>query len=174
MTRLIGIAYCSQLVDFSFENIDEILSVSQRNNLEAGLTGALIYDNKSFLQWLEGGAAEIRAVFERIANDPRHSNVKLLSVRILENRLFPNWTMTAAVAQDQTLRGLTLVPHLSLVEFTPAQWSETDVVCFMDALSDYLTHRPAPKSAPTLSPDMPSQSPTDALRRLEQSLSNIP
>ncbi len=173
MTHIIGIAYCSQLVDFSFDNIDDILSVSQRNNLDAGLTGALIYDNKTFLQWLEGGPSDIKAVFERIVADPRHTNIKLLSVRTLESRLFPDWTMTAAVTQDQTLRGLKLVPHLSLAEFNPAQWSEEDSICFMDALSDYLTHRPAPKSEPAMNPVVPNRNPVDPLKRLNESLDYI-
>lgn len=173
MAHIIGIAYCSQLVDFSFETIDEILSVSQRNNLDAGLTGALIYDNKTFLQWLEGSPSEIRAVFERIVGDLRHTNIKLLSVRTLESRLFPDWTMTAAVTQGQTLRGFKLVPHLSLAEFNPAQWSEEDSICFINALSDYLTHLPASKSEPIMNPVVPDRNPVDPLRRLNESLDYI-
>lgn len=170
MPSLVGIAYCSQPVNFSFEAVDDILSVSQRNNLGAALTGALIYDNKTFLQWIEGGPSEIRALFERISNDPRHSRIKLLSVRKLENRLFPDWTMTAAVTQDQTLRGLTLVPHLSLADFNPANWSEADVSSFMDALSDYLTRRPAPRSVSVMRPVAPRRPPVNALNHLDQSL----
>ncbi|WP_158514983.1 BLUF domain-containing protein [Nioella nitratireducens] len=146
MSKLIGVAYCSKATQFSFREVDEILKVSRTNNARDGLTGALIYDNATFLQWLEGGESEIRQVFGRISRDERHSEIKLLSVRSLEGRWFPDWSMTAAVTEGQTLRGLKLVPHISLSGFDPYGWSEEDVATFMTSLSDYLTRRPAPKS----------------------------
>lgn len=173
MTDIVGIAYCSQPVDFSFDKVDEILATAHRNNSKAELTGSLIYDNNYFLQWLEGGPEEIRTVFERISLDPRHSDVKLLTVRKLSDRWFPNWTMTAAVTEDQTLRGLKLVPHLSLSKFNPIEWSENDVTSFMDALSDHLTRRPTPRSEPM--PDQTSLRPAriEPVNRLDQHLSKI-
>jgi hypothetical protein len=168
MQDLVGIAYCSKPTGFSFDQVDEILRVSQRNNDRDALTGALIYDNTTFLQWLEGGEEEIRRVFGRISRDPRHAEIKLLTVRKLEDRWFPDWSMTAAVTQDQALRGLKLVPHLSLSRFDPHEWSDEDVTCFMTALSDYLTRRPAPKSERALervTPRKPSSDPVVSLDR---------
>lgn len=49
MHDLMGIAYCSRPTRFSFDQVDEILQVSQRNNDRDALTGALIYDNTTFL-----------------------------------------------------------------------------------------------------------------------------
>jgi hypothetical protein len=148
MTDIVGIAYCSKPMSFSFEKVDAILAVSRVKNAEHGITGALIYDNRTFLQWLEGTSSDVRATWERISKDDRHTEIKLLSVRKLEGRLFPDWSMTAAVTEDQSLRSLKLVPHLSLTRFDPFNWSEADVSLFMESLSDYLTHRPAPKSEP--------------------------
>lgn len=168
MTDIIGLAYCSKPVGFSFEQVEKILSASHKNNVNAGITGALIYDNKAFLQWLEGSSHNIRTVFKMISRDPRHTDIKLLSVRRLESRLFSEWSMTAAVTQDQTLRGLNLVPNLSLVHFDPFGWSEADAAKFMDALSDYLTRRPAPRSEPmseTISPSRGGKDPVDRLDR---------
>ncbi|SEP21985.1 Sensors of blue-light using FAD [Salinihabitans flavidus] len=175
MTRYVGLAYCSKPTNFSFEQSEEILRVSQRNNERDALTGALIYDNNTYLQWLEGGANEIRAAFARISRDPRHGKIKLLAVQELDDRWFPDWSMTAAVTQDQTLRGLKLVPHLSLSQFNPFDWSEEDVTYFMDALSDYLTKRPAPKSEPlkddSVSPRVVGGNPLASLdRRLHRIL----
>ncbi|MEI4197337.1 BLUF domain-containing protein [Roseovarius sp. E0-M6] len=146
MTEIIGTAYCSTPVGFSFKTIDDILKVSQGNNLQAGLTGALVYDNNNYLQWLEGDPLTVRAVVERIFQDDRHTDIKLLTAHKLKGRWFPDWNMTAAVTQGETLRGLKLVPHLSLAAFNPQDWSEADVVSFMSAFSDYLKQRPAPKS----------------------------
>ena len=174
MTGLVGIAYCSRAVDFSFAQVDSILTASRANNADAGLTGALIYDNRIFLQALEGPPDGIRTVFDRIAQDPRHTDISLLTVRAQEGRLFPDWSMTAAVTEDQTLRGLKLVPHLSLARFNPFEWSEKDVVNFMDALSDYLTHRPAPKSRPIPERPAPQRMPDDPVALLDRHLDSIP
>ena len=54
VTNLVGIAYCSRPVEFSFEEVENILRVSQEKNAQAAITGALVYDNFTFLQWLEG------------------------------------------------------------------------------------------------------------------------
>lgn len=175
MTRFVGLAYCSKPVNFSFKQTDEILQISRRNNERDALSGALVYDNSTYLQWLEGGASEIRSVFERICRDPRHSGIKILTVQELDDRWFPEWSMTAAVTQDQTLRGLKLLPHVSLSRFDPFAWSEADVTCFMDALSDYLTHRPVPKSKPLdedrVSPRRVESNPfADLDRRLQRML----
>lgn len=167
---MIGIAYCSKPVSFSFGKVDEILAVSRTNNAKAGITGALIYDNRTFLQSLEGEPEDIRAVFNRISRDSRHTGIRLLSVRKQQDRLFPDWSMTAAVTEDQTLRGLKLVPHLSLVRFNPFAWSEEDVSTFMSALSDYLTQRPAPKSEPMTERVSPHRVSNDPVSRLDRHL----
>ncbi|MFB9149934.1 BLUF domain-containing protein [Roseovarius ramblicola] len=173
MSTIVGIAYCSRPVSFSFEQTDDILAVSRANNARAGITGALIYDNTAFLQALEGTPEEIRAVFNRISRDSRHTGIRLLSVRKLQDRLFPDWSMTAAVTQDQTLRGLKLVPHLSLVRFNPFAWSDADVSDFMNALSDYLTRRPAPKSEPVTESVSPHRVSTDPVARLDRHLDRL-
>lgn len=170
MTDLVGIAYCSTPTRFSFDQVDEILQVSHRNNERDALTGALVYDNTTFLQWLEGGEEAIRQAFGRISRDDRHTDIKLITVRRLEDRWFPQWSMTAAVTQDQALRGLKLVPHLSLSRFEPHRWSDEDVTSFMTALSDYLTRRPAPKSQRLQDAVTPRKPPTDPVTTLDRQL----
>jgi hypothetical protein len=173
MTDIVGIAYCSTPISFSFEKVDAILAVSRARNAASGITGALVYDNKTFLQWLEGTSADVRATWERISKDTRHTGIKLLSVRKLDDRLFPDWSMTAAVTEDQTLRSLKLVPHISLTRFDPFNWSEQDIVLFMDSLSDYLTRRPAPKSEPLVKAVPPRGSDRDLVSHLDQLLDRI-
>lgn len=173
MTNIVALAYCSRPVDFSFDQTDQILTASRRNNAKAGLTGALIYDNHTFLQWIEGEATKIRAVFELISNDPRHTDIKLMLVRKLDDRWFPDWSMTAAVTQDQALRSLKLVPHLSLSRFDPYGWSEADAISFMDALSDYLNRRPTPKSKGAEEPVTPRAVESNPMTRLDRHLDKL-
>ncbi|WP_104019648.1 BLUF domain-containing protein [Roseovarius nitratireducens] len=173
MQDLVGIAYCSKPTRFSFDQMDEILRVSRRNNNRDALTGALVYDNTTFLQWLEGGEEKIRRAFGRISRNPRHTEIKLMTVRKLEDRWFPGYSMTAAVTEDQSLRGLKLVPHLSLSRFEPYRWSDEDVTCFITALSDYLTRRPAPKSERLQEPVIPRKPPTDPVTSLDRHLRRV-
>jgi hypothetical protein len=173
VTGIIALAYCSRPVDFSFDQVDAILATSRRNNAAAGLTGALIYDNRTFLQWLEGEADDLRGIFGRIARDPRHADVRLLSVRKLTDRWFPDWSMTAAVTEDQTLRGLKLVPHLTVKGFDPHDWSEGDTAVFMAALSDYLNRRPAPESTAGAAPVAPRPVGRDPLADLDHHLDGM-
>ena len=52
MKRMI---YCSQAeIDFSPEELVELLELARLRNAEAGLTGMLLYCSQSFLQMLEG------------------------------------------------------------------------------------------------------------------------
>nr|WP_256474340.1 BLUF domain-containing protein [Lutimaribacter sp. EGI FJ00013] len=166
-------AYCSKPTGFTFDQVDEILKVSRINNDRDAVTGALIYDNTTFLQWLEGGEEEIRQAFGRISRDPRHTEIKLMTVRKLEDRWFPDWSMKAAVTQDQVLRGFQLVPHLSLSRFEPYGWSDEDITSFMTALSDYLTRRPAPKSERLQEPVTPRQPLTDPMTSLDRHLRRV-
>lgn len=173
MTEIVALSYCSQPVSFSFETMKEILSVSQQRNSAVKLSGALIYDNNIFLQWLEGDAQAIRSAFKRISGDPRHCKIQLLSVRKLEQRWFPDWSMTAVVTQDQKLRGFNLVPHLSVGQFNPYMWSEEDVAVFMDSVSDYLTRRPTPKSEPIDNSVAPQRVAVDPVSLLDRHLSKM-
>lgn len=173
MTEIVALSYCSQPANFSFETMKEILSVSQQRNSVVEISGALVYDNNVFLQWLEGDAHAIRTTFERISHDPRHSRVQLLSVRKLEQRWFPDWSMTAVVTQDQKLRGFNLVPHLSVGQFNPSKWSEEDVAVFMGSLSDYLTRRPTPKSEPIYDSVAPQRVAVDPVSLLDRHLSKM-
>ncbi|WP_397541610.1 BLUF domain-containing protein [Roseovarius salis] len=174
MTEIVALCYCSRPVGFSFQRVEEILQESRRNNATAKVTGALIYDNWTFLQWIEGEKANVRQIFERINNDSRHTDIRILTVRKLNDRWFPDWSMTAAVTEGQTLRGLRLVPHVSLKQFDPFQWSQSDTIRFMKALSDYLTRRPAPASHAASGAETPEPAPRDPLTVLDAYLSRLP
>lgn len=82
--------------------LNEILSVSQRNNQEAGISGALIFNNGFFGQILEGPESAVEDTFERIQNDERHHNVSLLDARPIEELSFKNWSM-GFVGSDKVL-----------------------------------------------------------------------
>ena len=73
--------------------IEQILAASRRNNAQAGITGALMFNSGCFAQILEGPRSELEQTFERIQRDPRHTGVVVLDYARMETRSFPNWSM---------------------------------------------------------------------------------
>lgn len=71
----------------------DILAVSCRNNGRDDVTGLLYADGKRFLQALEGPDAAVETAYARIARDPRHRAVVILSRRVIERREFGQWGM---------------------------------------------------------------------------------
>lgn len=92
------LVYCSRarIDTASLQSISEILGVSQRNNARDGLSGALAINEGWFLQVLEGRAPAIDNLLRRLADDPRHTDVEILSRRPVSGRLFRDWSMIAA------------------------------------------------------------------------------
>lgn len=75
------------------EDVEQILSVSRRNNRRNGVTGLLLFNGKRFLQLLEGPAESVDATYARISADPRHFAVVKLSEREIDTREFGSWDM---------------------------------------------------------------------------------
>jgi hypothetical protein len=77
------------------DSLATILRQSKENNPRAGVTGVLCYCSNAhvFLQVLEGGRGAVSAVYNRIAQDPRHAEVVLLSYEEIGERSFASWSM---------------------------------------------------------------------------------
>lgn len=91
LTQLI---YASKPFGFDSGVLDDILTVSRRNNARDGVTGALICRADLYLQLIEGPEAAIAATYKRIAADAdRHVDVQPLVSRPISDRLFPKWAM---------------------------------------------------------------------------------
>lgn len=73
--------------------VDDILAVSQRNNMACDITGALMFNAGCFGQVLEGDRDALEATFERIQRDERHSEVSLLAFEPIATRSFGGWSM---------------------------------------------------------------------------------
>lgn len=83
--------------------VENILATARERNAAVGVTGALLFTEGHFVQALEGERDQVRATFERIRGDPRHSDVGILSSQISERRRFKEWSM-AFVGDSEELR----------------------------------------------------------------------
>ena len=75
------------------EALNAILKKSTHNNPSVGITGVLCFSGEIFLQVLEGGRSQVSRLYNRIAQDPRHTEVVLLSYDEIEERSFAGWAM---------------------------------------------------------------------------------
>lgn len=81
------------------DQMADILQTSIANNRLRGITGAMIVDRRWFVQVLEGRTASVTAAYERIAADPRHSDIVLADQRVVDERRFPYWWMAGATIE---------------------------------------------------------------------------
>ena len=79
--------------DLALGELDDLLTVSRRNNELMGITGLLLFIDGGFLQILEGEERAVRELYTRIAKDPRHRNLRLMLDRENPGRAFPDWSM---------------------------------------------------------------------------------
>ena len=75
------------------EVLNAILKKSTHNNPAVGVTGVLCFSGEIFLQVLEGGRGQVSKLYNRIAQDPRHQEVVLLSYDEIDERSFAGWAM---------------------------------------------------------------------------------
>ncbi|MBC7991748.1 MAG: BLUF domain-containing protein [Rhizobacter sp.] len=91
---LVRLMYASRATDsINQEALASILKKSRQNNPATGVTGVLCFSEGLFLQLLEGGRLPVSQLYNRIANDPRHRDVMLLSYEEIGERKFAGWSM---------------------------------------------------------------------------------
>jgi hypothetical protein len=92
--QLVSAVYVSSAVRPMPEGeILEILRVARQRNERLGITGMLLYRGGNFLQVLEGPAAAVDQLIDKIKKDPRHRGVILMSRKAIEDRQFGDWHM---------------------------------------------------------------------------------
>ena len=91
---LVRLMYASRAADSVDQDaLQAILRQSKHNNPAAGITGLLCCSGGVFIQALEGGRSAVNRLYNRIAMDPRHTDVVLLSYEEIGERRFAGWSM---------------------------------------------------------------------------------
>lgn len=92
--QLYSLGYAStQAKPFSTAELLELLNDAREYNACHGITGLLLHREDSFLQVMEGRRADVLALYDRIAADPRHTRVEILFEDPIEKREFSDWQM---------------------------------------------------------------------------------
>jgi len=91
---LVRLLYASRAADsVNSDALAAILKKSKTNNPPIGVTGVLCFSDGIFLQVLEGGRSQVSGLYNKIACDPRHRDVVLLSYEEVSERSFAGWSM---------------------------------------------------------------------------------
>jgi hypothetical protein len=93
---LVRLLYASRAAEsVNADALAAIVKRSKEHNPKVGVTGVLCFCTNAhvFLQVLEGSRDAVSALYHRIAQDPRHRDVVLLSYEEIGERSFSSWSM---------------------------------------------------------------------------------
>jgi hypothetical protein len=91
---MIRLIYISRTDNITFEKNKDILTSSCSFNQENKISGALVYGFGFFVQCLEGDNTKVRELYEKISQDARHYDVKLVCETSIDERHFSQWHMS--------------------------------------------------------------------------------
>jgi hypothetical protein len=102
---MIQLLYVSQQKhDMSDNELLEMLDQARKKNKTLDITGILLYHNGYFMQLLEGPKENVDQLFDVIARDPRHKNVRLIGRYSINDRSFNEWNMGYQKLSESDLR----------------------------------------------------------------------
>ena len=78
--------------NFTSGDLADLRDLADARNRSEDITGLLLSDGTRFIQALEGDAAAVQAVMDRIAKDPRHYNISYFRPMTTNCRQFGKWT----------------------------------------------------------------------------------
>lgn len=87
------LTYVSSAISMHPQHLAEIITTARAHNGRHDITGLLLFNGLNFLQTLEGDAATVGTLMERIAADPRHSGVVVVAKEAVVERAFDGWSM---------------------------------------------------------------------------------
>lgn len=96
--------YISTAPSLSRNDIESILTSSERNNAMRKVTGLLLYNGRNFLQLLEGEESELVSLMVKISHDPRHTGISMIDRKIVEHRVCSNWAMRRIMIAENVER----------------------------------------------------------------------
>lgn len=77
--------------NFTSGDLADLRDLADARNRSEDITGLLLSDGTRFIQALEGDAAAVQAVMDRIAKDSRHDNISYFRPITTNCRQFKSW-----------------------------------------------------------------------------------
>lgn len=79
--------------EFTDEELQELLGKARVNNKSLDVSGMLLFHQGSFIQALEGPQNAVEDLYNKISEDKRHTETRVLFRGDLEERDFDSWSM---------------------------------------------------------------------------------
>jgi len=101
MTELHEILYCSLLApDQPTEVVGKIVSQARSRNAKEEITGLLVFDGMRFCQHFEGPHKNVLRLLDRLEQDPRHVQIRVMYEGVLPQRRYQRFEMGLAQVED--------------------------------------------------------------------------
>lgn len=91
--------------DLTADELAQLLDKARAHNSSQGITGMMIYHRREFMQLLEGEQDAVQALYDRIASDPRHQQLRKIWDGPIRERGFSDWGMAFVAPDALDLRG---------------------------------------------------------------------
>jgi Sensors of blue-light using FAD len=145
MTKLTQLVYISRSTSARSENfagieptVGRILLKSRINNRNVGLTGVLYFGDGCFFQCLEGEEGSVLNLLRKLKDDPRHSDITVLSRKLIAARSFGNWDMKFVAIEEPMTK---LLASRGYQRFDPYQFDEQMVESVLHFLGTAVQQR---------------------------------
>ena len=119
---LVRMLYASRISEaFSSNDIEDILTKARQHNANNCVTGMLCFNQKYFLQCLEGSRRKVNETYHKILNDKRHEQIVLLDYQEIAHREFSEWNM--GYMPTASLTRTVIIKHSGHNDFAPFEMS---------------------------------------------------
>ena len=133
-TNMLRLVYTSKPYGSMEDSVlDDLLERSRSKNYKSGITGVLHFGNGSFLQVLEGPETEVINLYSKITADPRHRNCIILSINLVQDRLFGNWSMGFLSGKRKITHG-----YNELLDYRQARHDKEEISGVLEMLLEVL------------------------------------
>ncbi|MDO9150430.1 MAG: BLUF domain-containing protein [Methylotenera sp.] len=123
---MIRLLYSSQAAhDITEQDITNILEQSRKNNLDADITGVLVYGGHLFMQVLEGPELAVLKKYVTICEDPRNSLSKIIYISYTDKRMFADWSMGTIQCEPVALQKIFDLNSRAAETIAPESFRET-------------------------------------------------
>lgn len=134
MKNLLRLVYTSKPYGlFEDGSLEALLEKSRSNNYERDITGVLHFGNGLFMQVLEGPETEVISLYSKILADSRHRDCAILSVNLIQRRLFGSWSM-GFVSRSKTMN----YGYNELLDFRRPRDDSAEMRTLIDSLVEVL------------------------------------
>lgn len=131
------IIYCSRVTpDLGVNGVYAILAQCDELNERSSVGGILLFDNRFFLQAIEGAVDVVDGTIARISHDTRHHGMKVVSESVHKTRRWSTWRMSYLGHSSAQRQLLSL--HTSFGVFDPTAMAAPTLIGLMHTLDDDL------------------------------------